>query len=71
MHRPHTWKSRLTSLDLSERGKIRFASVYAFKGLEAPVVVLTDYTDRDASHQALLYTAAARALSHFIVSRRS
>lgn len=67
---PPTWKTRLTPLDLSERGRIRFSTVYAFKGLEAPIVILTDYTIHHVTHQALLYTAATRALSQFIVLNR-
>ncbi len=70
-HLPSIRNSRLTPLELSVRGRIRFSTVYAFKGLESPIVILTDYTARNAGHLALLYTAATRALSQFIVLQRS
>lgn len=68
---PSEWKIRITPLSLSERGRIRYSTVYAFKGLESPVVILTDYTTTHTSHQALFYTAATRALTQFIVLRQT
>jgi hypothetical protein len=55
-------------------GVIRYTSVWSFKGLEARVVVLTDFETElptpDASLQELLYTGVSRALDRVVVVTR-
>ena len=47
-------------------GAIQYTSVWAFKGLEAPVVILTDFDGEDLPDYAnpfhLFYAGASRAL---------
>ncbi len=46
---------------------IRWGTVHLFKGLEAPVVVLTDVDDATPNWQDLLYVGATRATERLIV----
>lgn len=47
---------------------VRFSSIRAFKGLEAPVVVLCELEDLDeASMDKQLYVAMSRAKNHCVV----
>ena len=44
------------------KGRLRYTTIHAFKGLEAPAVVLTDINDAEApGFDALLYVGATRA----------
>ncbi|MCO4760157.1 MAG: AAA family ATPase [Myxococcales bacterium] len=47
-------------------GVVRLSSVYAFKGLEARVVILTELNQAKRS-RALFYVGASRAMNHLIV----
>lgn len=50
------------------KGKIRYCSIHAFKGLESPAVVVTDVTDIGGfNQQALLYVAITRATSRLVL----
>ena len=62
------WASRIRPAAMAGRGKIRQATVHAFKGLESPVVIVTniDRVDRP-SDEALLYTAMTRATERLAV----
>ncbi len=57
------WSDRIKPARGVSPGGIRYSSIHAFKGLEAPVVIVTDVdslgTDRD---QSLLYIATTRAV---------
>ena len=57
------WGDRLKPFSLAGTGHIGYCTVQAFKGLEAPVVILTDI-DRceDDASRALLYIGLSRAL---------
>jgi len=57
------WKDRLKPYGHDTGGKyIRHATVHAFKGLEAPIVVLTDVTEVHGDRaRSLFYTATTRA----------
>lgn len=56
------WRDRLAPLG-NAKGKIRYGTVHAFKGLEAPAVILTDVDDLDtAEQQDLFYVGMSRAL---------
>jgi hypothetical protein len=54
--------------DEAGAGKLRVRNVHAFKGLEAPVVILAE-PDRahPASREKLLYVALSRARNHLVV----
>ena len=64
-----SWKDRLKPYgNTTESNKIRYCSIYAFKGMEAPVVVITDIDTFDnPATNALLYIASTRALGQLIV----
>ena len=61
LHSP--WKDRLRTCDTANAaGHIRYSTISAFKGLEAPVVILTDITGvADDRSRSLFYTGATRA----------
>ena len=49
-------------------GKIRYSSIYRFKGLEAPAVVITDVESLDTPAQrSLLYVGCSRALHRLVI----
>lgn len=51
-----------------EPGKLRCGSVWTFKGMEAPVVVVTDVDAwQGTKTQDLLYTASTRARQELVV----
>lgn len=52
-------------------GGIRFASIHAFKGLEAPAVIVTDVERLDEHTQAMLYVAMSRARVRLILLMHS
>jgi superfamily I DNA/RNA helicase len=49
--------------------EVRVASIYRYKGLESPVVVLAEIDSRIAQEElrALLYVGATRARAHLVV----
>lgn len=49
------------------KGSIRFSSVHAFKGLEAPAIIVTDIVRLDEQSRALLYVAMSRARIRLIL----
>lgn len=62
------WSDRLTPFRLGLDGHIGYCSIHAFKGLEAPAVIVTDIEqveDVEASH--LFYVALTRALHRLII----
>jgi DNA helicase IV len=62
------WKGRLRPAELAERDQMRYCSIHAFKGLEAPAIVVTDIDkiDRNTS-MALFYIAVTRALHRLVL----
>lgn len=62
------WKGRLKPYGASGKGYARFCSVHAFKGLEAPAVVVTD-VDRisDSASIAIFYIAITRAVERLVL----
>jgi hypothetical protein len=59
--------SDLGAVDL-ESHRTRYCSIYRFKGLEAPAVIITDVTSLDdAVDRALLYVGCTRALHRLVV----
>jgi len=71
------WAGRLQPFDPvrfpwgRRSGVVRYTTVWSFKGLEARVVVLTDFEQElptpEASRQELLYTGVSRALDRVVV----
>jgi hypothetical protein len=62
------WAGRLRPAGPGAAGHTSFCSIHAFKGLEAPAVIVTDVdrvTSQDAS--ALFYVATTRALHRLII----
>lgn len=64
----HPWQQRLRPVENRTKGHIGYCSIRAFKGLEAPVVILTD-VDRvqDEESVAVLYVGLTRALHRLTV----
>lgn len=62
------WRERLQPARSASEGHIRYCSIHAFKGLEAPFVIVTDL-DRvsEPFTQALLYVALSRALERVVI----
>jgi len=50
--------------------KVKFSSVHRFKGLESPVVILTDVTQTQGDYAARCYTAMTRAKAMLWVLRK-
>ena len=59
--------SDLEAVDLHS-GRVRYASIYRFKGLEAPAVVVTDLRSlATPAERSLLYVACTRALERLVL----
>jgi DNA polymerase III delta prime subunit len=63
------WRDRLRPYDTAGRGTfVRYATVQAFKGLEAPVIVLTDVDQLQGERaRSIFYTAVTRATDRLYV----
>ncbi|MGH2496277.1 MAG: ATP-binding domain-containing protein [Ktedonobacteraceae bacterium] len=62
------WRERLRPVDIAKGEQIRYGTIHAFKGLEAPVVVVTDIDKIDRSTSAaLFYIAITRALHRLVL----
>jgi len=63
------WKGKLRPYGEATSGSdIRYCSIHAFKGLEAPVVIVTDVdTFEKPTARTLFYVAATRALHRLII----
>jgi hypothetical protein len=58
-----SWRDRLSPLRQARDGQIRYATLHSFKGLEAPVVIVTDIDDIERGEtRDLLYIAVTRPL---------
>jgi hypothetical protein len=58
------WRAKLTEYDphfKRNRGMISYSTISAFKGLESPVIVITDIDDLSLESLTLLYVAISRA----------
>jgi hypothetical protein len=61
------WADRLRTFELSGQG-VGYCTVYAFKGLEAPIVIVTDVDEVSGpTSKALFYIAVTRALQKLII----
>lgn len=62
------WQQRLVPLAQRTAGHVGYGSIHAYKGLEAPVVIVTDvFHVRDKEAAAVLYVGLSRALHRLIV----
>jgi len=63
------WRDRLGPYELSpQRNVIRYATVQAFKGLEAPVIILTDVNQLQGDRaRSMFYTATTRPTDRLYV----
>ncbi len=62
------WQPHLTDLESDSPGKIRAGTIHKFKGLEAPVVILTDLDTRGLSRdRSLLYVGMTRVLERLVL----
>lgn len=62
------WSDRLRPFELSGPGHIGYCTIHAFKGLEAPVVIVTDIDEVSGPiSKALFYIAVTRALQKLII----
>lgn len=63
-----TWKTRLRPFSLRADGAIRYGSIYSFKGLEAPAIVVTDIEGIGSpAARSLFYVALTRAVQRLVV----
>jgi hypothetical protein len=62
------WRGQLGAMSPSAERSIRSGTIHSFKGLESPVVIITD-VDRvgDAASDALLYVAISRATERLTI----
>jgi hypothetical protein len=59
--------SDLDAVDMTSK-RTRYCSIYRFKGLEAPAVIITDVTSLDdAAARSLLYVGCTRALHRLVI----
>jgi len=63
------WRDRMRAFSPTEAGGyIRYCSIHAFKGLEAPAIILTDLDNLGRqSLEALIYIGVTRALHRLII----
>lgn len=63
------WRDRVKPFRLeSAGGHIRYSTIHSFKGLEAPVIIVTDLNKiRDTESMNLLYIAVTRSLSRLVL----
>lgn len=65
------WKDRLRPLSRGRGGSVGYGSIYAFKGLESPVVIVTDIdTIGTLGARALLYVALTRSVQRIVILAR-
>jgi hypothetical protein len=72
-----TLLDRMTRLDSGELNRIRHGTIHSFKGLEAPVVILTDIEqlaaegEEDFNRSALLYVGISRSTERMAILAHS
>jgi len=66
---PIPWRDRVKPFKLeSAGGHIRYSTIHSFKGLEAPVIIVTDLNKiSDTESMNLLYIAVTRSLSRLVL----
>lgn len=72
MVRGSPWQERLRPIARATGGYLRYGTIQAFKGLEAPAVVVTDIETIDTPRdRALLYVATTRPLQRLVIIARA
>jgi Nuclease-related domain/UvrD-like helicase C-terminal domain/Type III restriction enzyme, res subunit len=62
------WKQRIKTFGSGEDGYIHYCSIHAFKGLEAPAVIVTDLDNPDREFfESLIYIAVTRSVHRLVV----
>lgn len=62
------WRDRLRPFEHARSGLLRYCSIHAFKGLEAPAILVTDIQRMQGeADEELLYVAATRALNRLVL----
>ncbi len=62
------WADRIKPFEAAREGEIGYASIHAFKGLEAGAIIVTDIDRiRDEASVALFYIATTRALHRLVI----
>ena len=62
------WSDRLRSMARATGGHIAYTTIHAFKGLEAPAIVVTDVSEiSGATAEALFYVAATRPTERLVM----
>lgn len=62
------WKERLKPIERASRGDVSYCSISSYKGMEAPVIVITDIDKiEDNTSNSLFYIAVTRALHRLII----
>ena len=65
-HQP--WSDRLRSMARATGGHIPYTTIHAFKGLEAPAIIVTDVSEiSGARAEALFYVAATRPTERLVM----
>ena len=60
------WKNRISEFDINNKDKILYTTIGRFKGLEAPAIIITDFTSIE-NKQNLFYVGISRALHRLSV----
>lgn len=62
------WGQRLRLIGTSGSGYIQYSTIHAFKGMEAPVIIVTDISAvNNPESEALFYVAVTRTLSRLVI----
>lgn len=62
------WSNRIASFEYAKAGQIKYTTIYSFKGLESPVVVVTDIEHLEGDlFSSLFYVATTRALEKLFI----
>lgn len=56
----------LTDLGLPRSGKLRWGTSQAFKGMEAPAIILVEFEDGNAASKETFYVAGTRAIADLV-----
>lgn len=62
------WRDRIKPIEQAKQGFIGYSSIHAFKGLESPVIIVTDIDAIDTEFSvSLFYIAVTRALHRLLI----
>jgi hypothetical protein len=68
MLKEQSWKQRVRTFGSGSGGYIRYCSIQAFKGLEAPAIVVSDLDSADrAFFESLIYIAVTRSVHRLVL----